>query len=68
MTIRVSLNSEWRELRASCSVADALQEWGYACEEIAVAVNGDFVPRTAYAMRRLEHSDRVDVVSPVQGG
>jgi len=68
MSIRVSLNSEWRELQAPCSVADALQEWGYTGEEIAVAVNGDFVPRTAYAVHRLEHSDRVDVVSPVQGG
>lgn len=68
MKICVSLNGERRELDADCAVAQALEQWGYAHREVAVAVNGDFVPRTAYKTRRLTQSDCVDVVSPIQGG
>lgn len=34
----------------------------------AVALNGDFVPRTDYAKVVLQEGDQIDVVSPVGGG
>ena len=35
---------------------------------IAVAVNGEVVPRSSHATHRLRPDDRVDVVSAVPGG
>ncbi len=34
----------------------------------AVAVNRQFVPRTAHAQHALQPGDRVEVVSPITGG
>lgn len=66
--ITVSVNNERKTLSASCSVAEALAEWGYQGQKIAVAVNCCFVPRSEYATRLLASDDAVDVVVPVQGG
>ena len=68
MNIAVSLNGERRELPRGISLAGALADWGYAREEVAAAVNGEFVSRTKYENRRLHADDCVDVVGPVQGG
>lgn len=66
--ISVSLNNESTTLSTPCSVADALAGWGYQGEDIAVAVNNSFVPRSQYAHRQLASGDCIDVVMPVQGG
>lgn len=34
----------------------------------AVAINGEFVPRSQYATTQLQQGDELDVVSPVGGG
>lgn len=34
----------------------------------AVAVNGEFVPRSCYGDTRLAEGDEVDIVNPVGGG
>ncbi len=34
----------------------------------AVAVNGEFVPRSHYHQTTLQNGDRLDIVSPVGGG
>jgi sulfur carrier protein len=66
--IEVILNGESRALPGATSVSHALQAWGYQCERIAVAINGEFVARTDYAQRLLDERDLVDVVAPMQGG
>ena len=35
---------------------------------IAVAINGVFVPRSTYTNRQLHNGDLIDVVKPVGGG
>lgn len=66
--IRLQVNGEYRELPEPLSVARALSAWGYCGDQIAVAVNGDFVPRSTYAEHQLTADDRVDIVAPIQGG
>ncbi len=68
MSMAVSLNGECQELPAEALLARALEEWSYVREEVAVAVNGEFVPREDYDTHRLHAGDCVDVVGPVQGG
>ncbi|TDN98429.1 MULTISPECIES: sulfur carrier protein ThiS [Halomonas] len=66
--ITLRLNDEPARLPAGTPLADALQQWDYAECRIAVAINGEFVPRSAYAERILHDDDRIDIVAPVGGG
>ena len=64
---RVSLNGEWKEIDA-VQLSDALAVWDYQNGKYAVAVNGEFVPRSQYDSLELQDGDTVDVVAPVGGG
>jgi len=66
--ITVSVNNEKLALAAATRLQDALSAWGYGDLKIAVAINGDFVPRSTYAARELQDNDLIDIVKPVGGG
>ncbi|MCL7938850.1 sulfur carrier protein ThiS [Halomonas sp. ATCH28] len=66
--ITLRLNDEPARLPAGTPLADALQAWHYTDRRVAVAVNGEFVPRSAYADRVLQDDDRIDIVAAVGGG
>lgn len=66
--ISVSVNNEIKQCEASRGLSELLQDWGFDGEKIAVAINGDFVPRSQYANRQLKAGDQLDVLAPVQGG
>lgn len=67
--IEVSLNNQSCQIAQACTVAAALQGWGYADDGLfAVAVNQVFVPRQNYADHLLADRDQVDIVEPISGG
>ncbi len=66
--IEVRVNSELKQVDAGKSLAALLADWGFDSGKVAVAINEDFVPRSIYASTQLKAADRVDIVSPVQGG
>ena len=68
MTIELSVNNETKSLAANTPLSDALQAWGYGDSKIAVAINGEFVPRSTYTERELVNGDQIDIVKPVGGG
>lgn len=68
MTIELSVNNETKTLAAKALLSDALQQWGYGETKIAVAINGEFVPRSTYPERELFNGDQIDIVKPVGGG
>lgn len=65
--ISVMVNGERQSSRAT-TLADLLVEAGYGDGKVATAVNGDFVPQRLRAATTLRDGDRVEVVSPRQGG
>lgn len=65
--LRIYINGEPRETRAS-NLAELIAEAGHSGLKIATAVNGDFVPERARADRALAEGDRIEIVSPRQGG
>lgn len=65
---RLSLNNEPVQIDADTRLNDALAAWGYGNDKVAVAINGEFVPRAQYPHQQLHDGDQVDVVSPVGGG
>jgi len=68
MTIELSVNNEKKSLTDNILLSDVLQQWGYGESKIAVAINGEFVPRSTYTERELLNGDQIDIVKPVGGG
>jgi sulfur carrier protein len=68
MTIELSVNNESVSLANKTMLSDALQKLGYGDSKIAVAINGEFVPRSTYSERELLNGDQIDIVKPVGGG
>lgn len=66
--ITVSINDQPQQLQTGCTLSQVLQQLGYQCEEIAVAINMEFVPRSEYGERVLLERDCVEILAPVQGG
>ncbi len=66
--INISLNNEPKQITAQTLLSDALVQWGFGEIKIAVAINGEFVPRSTYGEHQLQAGDQIDIVKPVGGG
>jgi sulfur carrier protein len=65
----VTVNGRPHELDAGASVARAVELTGsLAPSGIAVAVDGEVVPRALWEQTRLSEGQAVEVVAAVQGG
>ena len=64
----ISLNNETTEITVQTLLSDALIQWGFGETKIAVAINGEFVPRSTYNLREILAGDQIDIVKPVGGG
>jgi sulfur carrier protein len=63
----ISVNGEAAQTTAA-TLADLIDELGFAEGAVATALNGDFVPKAARSQTRLASDDRVEIVTPRQGG
>lgn len=65
--IHITINGERVEIADETTIAALLTARGQA-GGVAVAINGEFVPRSAHAATTLKNGDAVDIVAPMQGG
>ncbi len=65
--MRVIINGETKTINEQ-SIAELLAELNYVCEKVAVAVNGEFIPRSNYNKKIIKENDVIDILSAVQGG
>jgi sulfur carrier protein len=65
--LRIVVNGEAKETGAR-TLADLCATLGLGDTKVATAVNGDFVPASARAATELADNDRIEIVSPRQGG
>ncbi|MEM7068456.1 MAG: sulfur carrier protein ThiS [Pseudomonadota bacterium] len=65
--MRIAVNGETIEV-SGATLAQILDELGYGGAKVATAVNEKFVPAGMREARKLEADDRVEIVSPRQGG
>ena len=61
------VNGRPRETRAD-DLEDILTELGFAETRVATAVNGTFVSHSSRAATRLREGDRLEILTPRQGG
>lgn len=65
--MQVELNGARIETPAA-TLAALIVDRGFDPASIATAVNGAFVPRPMRAQTALTHGDKIEVLSPMQGG
>jgi sulfur carrier protein len=66
--IAVNLNGERRSLDDGTTVAGVVAKLRRGPSGVAVAINGDVVPRSQWAATTLRPDDRVEVLTAAQGG
>ena len=65
----VSVNGERRELSDGATVADVMDALvEHAHRGVAVALDGEVVPRSAWPMTPLQDGHHIEVLRAVQGG
>ena len=65
--MRVIVNGVSRDIDV-VSVEELVEQVTAARRGVAVAVNGEVVPRSSWPASRLRDGDRVEVLTAVQGG
>lgn len=66
--LKLSLNGDKINLAENQSLSILLEQHGYQSQKIAVAINGEFVPRSQYDSTLIAEGDEVDVIQAVGGG
>jgi sulfur carrier protein len=68
--MRVTINSEKKDIEHVDTLEALLRLVGVSSETrgVAVALNGEVVPKSAWASARVQEGDAVEVIHAVQGG
>ena len=66
--MHITVNGEEREVPEQTSASALLQLLDLAGQRVAVEVNLEIVPRSAYEAHLLQHGDRVEIVRAIGGG
>jgi sulfur carrier protein len=64
----VRVNGADEDLAGGATVADVVARWCPSPDGIAVARNGDVVPRSAWSATTVEPGDRLEIVTAAAGG
>jgi thiamine biosynthesis protein ThiS len=65
--MKLTVNGEEVEI-AAATLAAALDELGFADRVVATALNGAFVPVRLRVEATLKDGDRLEILTPMQGG
>ncbi|MDX8386743.1 MAG: sulfur carrier protein ThiS, partial [Gallionella sp.] len=60
--ITVSINGDSRQFTQLFSIAELIDEMGYAGKRIALERNGEIVPRSTFAEQTLADGDKLEIV------
>ncbi|HJO23767.1 MAG: sulfur carrier protein ThiS [Myxococcota bacterium] len=66
--LELLINGEPRAVPDGCTVESLVARLGLERDRIAVAVNRDVVPRSAFQVQTLSAGDRVEILEAVGGG
>jgi len=66
--MQLVINDEPALVSDDLTLDDLLDELGYTQGAVAVAMEGAFIPRSAYATVTLQEGQALEIVSPMQGG
>jgi len=64
----VLVNNTPTSIQDECNLQQLITIAGYQNQRIAIALNGEFIPKTQYNDTQLNHNDAIDIVKPIGGG
>ncbi len=64
----IILNGKPLSLEGGITVETLLTARGYDGKLVAVAVNGEFLPKAEYQKFIVSHNNEIEIVAPMQGG
>ncbi len=68
MSIDIQINGNLLSLDTPINILALLIDQGYKDKLVAVAINGEFVPRESYNKHMINNQDDIEIVAPMQGG
>lgn len=66
--MKIRLNGEPRDIPDHCTAEQLVALLDLTGKRLAMEVNRDIVPRSAYATQRLQEGDEVEIVHAIGGG
>jgi sulfur carrier protein len=66
--MRIEVNGDGREVADGTTIADVLVASGLPANGIAVALDGEVVPRNDHARTQVSDGSVVEILTAVQGG
>ncbi len=68
MTLSIQLNGATVPHEAPLTITDLLKKLSLVSEALAVAINGEIIPRAEHASRQIRADDQVELIRPTGGG
>lgn len=62
------LNGQPYQINTEVSLVDLLAQHNFEITDVAIAINGEFLPRSSYQDVSIKNNDQVEVLEPMQGG
>ncbi len=66
--IKIRINGTTKQISPNISITDLLNELALPKEGIAVAVNGEVIPRDQHGLTLINEEDQIEVIRAVAGG
>jgi sulfur carrier protein len=66
--MQLTVNGVARSVEAPASLAELVRALGLEGKRIAIERNGEIVPKSRYAITRVDPGDRLEIVAAVGGG
>jgi sulfur carrier protein len=66
--MRIFVNGEATTTTHDATVAELIDQLANGWRRVAVARNGEVVPRSAWADTHLAEADRIEILAPTAGG
>ncbi len=66
--LNIYVNAHPYQIALNSNLDEVIQLAGFADQVVAVAVNGEFIPKSTYSQTSVSDKDNIDVVKPIGGG
>jgi sulfur carrier protein len=67
-SLAATVNGEPAELPADATISDVVDSWCPSSRGVAVARNGEVVPRSTWSQERVLAGDAIEIVTAAAGG
>lgn len=64
----IYINDQPLSLDFSCTLQEMLEQKNKSAAHVAIAINNQFIPKSMFTRTIVQDGDRIDLITPMQGG